>query len=86
MGHGPSLLQVRDECSSQKNGVPDNGALPPIVFVSTSLTNTETRYSNIEGEAPAILYIVQKFHHILYNHEVSVRTGHRLLMEIFKKM
>ena len=46
-GLGVSLLQVRDRMQFPRNEAPDNAVLWPIAFVSKSLTNAETCYSNI---------------------------------------
>ena len=51
VGLGAALLQAQEGTRCQKDTVPDNTILHPIVFASKSLTGTEHRYSNIEREA-----------------------------------
>ena len=65
--------------------VPDNNILRPITFVSKSLSSTERRYSNIEGEAVGILNGLEKFHHYCFARQASIITGHKPLVAIFKK-
>ena len=63
----------------------DNSVLRPVAFASQSQTNTETYYSNIEGEALGILHGLDKFHHYYFIHEVSVITDHTPLVAVLKK-
>ena len=58
VGLGTALLQTQEGTTCQKDTVPDNTILHPIVFgsKSKSLMGTECRYSNIEREALGILH------------------------------
>ena len=51
----------------------------PIAFTSKSLTNTETRYANIERELLAIMFGCEKFHTYLYGRSFMVETDHKPL-------
>ena len=48
----------------------------PIAFASKSLTDTETRYANIERELLAIIYGCEKFHTYLYGRTFIMETDH----------
>ena len=85
IGLGATLLQLRDNTGCQKDTVPDNINLCPIVFVSKSLTGTEQRSSNIKHEALGLLHGLEKFYHYCFGREVLVITDHKLLVSIFKK-
>ena len=50
----------------------------PIAFVSKSLTDTETQYTNIKSELLAIMYSCEKFHTYLYGSTFLVETDHKL--------
>ena len=67
-----------------KDSTPDTTVLPPIAFVSKSLTSAECRYSNIESEALVILHGLEKFHHYCFARDVNVITNHKPLVAIFK--
>ena len=82
---GAALLQTRDNMHFHRDEVPDNSILRPIAFASKSLTGAEKRYSNIEREALAILYGLEKFHPYCFVREVSIITDHKPLVTIFKK-
>ena len=57
----------------------------PVAFASKALTDTETRYSNIEREMLAILWGLEKFHHYVFGRHVIVETDHKPLESISKK-
>lgn len=57
----------------------------PIAYASRSLSQTETRYSQIEKEMLAVVYGLEKFHHYTYAREVEVVTDHKPLVAIWKK-
>ena len=57
----------------------------PIEYRSKLLTETETRYSNIEREMLAIVHGLEKFHYYAYGRHVTVETDHKPLEAIFKK-
>ena len=57
----------------------------PIAFSSRSLTETETRYAQIEKEMLAVCHGLTKFHHYTYGRDVRVLTDHKPLVSIKKK-
>ena len=57
----------------------------PICLASQALTDTESRYSNIEREYAAVVYGVQRFHHYLSGPQFRVLTDHKPLEVILHK-
>ena len=57
----------------------------PIAFASKSLTDTETRYANIERELLAIVFGCEKFHMYIYGRSFIVKTDHKPLEMISMK-
>jgi transposase InsO family protein len=57
----------------------------PIAFASKSLTETESRYSNIEREMLGIVWGLEKFHHYVFGRKVQVQTDHKPLASISRK-
>ena len=57
----------------------------PVHYASRSLTDAETRYSQIEKEMLAICFAVKKFHQYIYGKPVDVQSDHRPLEQIFRK-
>lgn len=55
-----------------------------IAYASRSLTNTESRYSQIEREALAIVFGIEHFHLYLYGHEFTLITDHKPLELIYQ--
>ena len=85
VGLATALLLTWEGTICQKDMVPDNTILHPIVFASKSLTDAEHRYSNIEREALGILHGLKKFHRCCFVREVYVITDHKPLVSIFEK-
>jgi hypothetical protein len=75
------------QCDSSQSGL--GAALlqegQPIAFASRSLTDTETRYAQIEKELLAIVFACEKFHQYVYGNHVTVLSDHRPLETILKK-
>lgn len=78
---------VTVSCDASKSGL---GAMllqdeKPIAFASRSMTETETRYANIEKELLAILFGLERFHQYTYGKHVIVESDHKPLEAIVKK-
>ena len=54
-----------------------------IAYASRSLTDVETRYSQTEKEALAIVWSVEHFHLYLYGHPFTLITDHKPLEVIY---
>ena len=67
VGQGAALLQTGNNTTCPKNEAPDNSIPRHIAFTSQSLTRASKRYSNIEGEALAILYGLDKIPPLLFH-------------------
>ena len=57
----------------------------PIAFASKSLTDTETRYTNIEHELLAILFTCQRFNTYVLRRPFTVESDHKPLEMIHQK-
>ena len=57
----------------------------PVEYRSKLLTETESRYSNIEREMLGVVHGLEKFHYYAYGRHVTVLTDHKPLEAIFKK-
>ena len=57
----------------------------PIYFASKSLQDAECRYINIELEALAVAWAMEKFHHFLYASHFAQETDHKPLETILMK-
>lgn len=55
----------------------------PIMFASSALSPAETKYSNLEREALALMFGLQKFHKFLYGRKFTLITDHQPLQFIF---
>lgn len=57
----------------------------PIAYASRTLTQTETRYAQIEKELLAVVFACSKFNDYIYGKPVTVETDHQPLVTIIKK-
>ena len=53
---------------------------------SCALTDTETRYTQIEKEMLAIVFLAEKFLQYTFGHKVEVQSDHKPLESILKKL
>ena len=73
------------QCDASKKGL---GAVllqksQPVMYVSRALTETEQRYSNIERELLATVFVLKRLNH--YTRTITVQSDHQLLQSIWKK-
>lgn len=57
----------------------------PVAYGSSTLTDTETRYAQIEKELLAVAFACIKFRDYVYGKSVIVETDHQPLVTILKK-
>lgn len=55
-------------------------------MTSWSLTDAESRYSNLERECLAVTYGLEKFEYYLLSQNVTIETDHSPLEQIFKNI
>uniref|UniRef100_A0A914XAI4 RNA-directed DNA polymerase n=1 Tax=Plectus sambesii TaxID=2011161 RepID=A0A914XAI4_9BILA len=60
-----------------------NGRELPIAYASKTLTDTESRYPQIEKEALALMFGIKKFHQYLWGRHFLLQTDHQPLVKIF---
>ena len=84
----PTILQ----CDASQTGIgawlrqlDSQGNENIVAMASRSLTDAESRYSNIERECLAVTYGLEKFEHYLLGRNATVETDHSPLEQIFKK-
>ena len=75
-GLGAALIQV-DPSKPDEERV--------IAFASKSLTQTESRYANIECEFLAVVFGAEKFHTYIYGKKVTIESDHKPLESIHLK-
>ena len=87
--HYDSTLPVRLATDASQYGlgaiishVLPNGMEKPIAFASRTLSVSEQNYSQIDKEALAIIYAIQKFHKYLYGRKFVLITDHKPLTSI----
>ena len=75
------------QCDSSQSGLGaalmQNGH--PIAYASRALTETESRYAQIEKEMVAIVFSVEKFNDFTFGRRTVVHTDHKPLESIFMK-
>lgn len=54
----------------------------PVAYASQTLTDTETRYGQIEKELLAVVFACSKFNDYVYGKPVTIETDHQLLVTI----
>ena len=80
------------QCNASQKGVgawirqiDSNGKDRIVAMASRSLSDTESRYSDIERECLAVMFSLEKFEYYLLGRHTLVETGHSPLEQIFKK-
>ena len=58
----------------------------PVAYTSRALTETETRYAQIEKEMLAIVYALEKFNQFPYGRHVTIYSDHKPLEAVLKKL
>ncbi|XP_047988541.1 uncharacterized protein K02A2.6-like [Leguminivora glycinivorella] len=61
----------------------EDGSLRPIMFASRTMSSHERNYSQIDKEAAAIIFAVQKFYAYIFGRKVVIQTDHKPLLGIF---
>ena len=80
--------EVTIQCDASETGL---GAVlmqkgQPVCYASRALTDTETRYAQIEKELLAIVWSCHKFDQYIYGRDiVNVESAHEPLQAVFKK-
>jgi transposase InsO family protein len=74
-------------CDASKSGL---GAVciqdgKPVAFASRAMTDTETRYAQIEKELLAVVFAFERFHQYAYGVQCTVESDHKPLEAILKK-
>ena len=62
-----------------------HGQWLPVSCASRSLTDVETRYSQLEREMLGVVFALQRFRQYVLGREVEVRTDHKPLISIVRK-
>ena len=57
----------------------------PIYYASRALTSAEKNYQNLEREAQAAFWGMEKFHYFLYGRKFILQTDQKHLVSIFRK-
>lgn len=60
-----------------------HGKDKPVLFVSSTLSSTEKKYSNLERESLAIIFALKKFHKYIFGRKFVLITDHEPLKFIF---
>ena len=68
-GHGAAVLQKGQ----------------PVAFASLALTDTKSRYAQIEKELLAVVFALNKLEQYVYGRPVTIESDHKLLEAIAKK-
>ena len=83
-GIGVVMLQPDSTIkNTSKSDVPHNFC--PVFYVSKTLTDTESNYSNIEHEMLGVVFSILHFKHFTFGWKVRVITDHKPLITLFRK-
>jgi predicted aspartyl protease len=78
-------VQIQCDASSKGLGAVLQQDEKPVAYASRSLSDTETRYAQIEKEMLSIVFATTKFHQYIFGKSISVYNDHKPLEAIFKK-
>ena len=80
-------LDLTIQCDASQSGLGaallQNGK--PIEYASRSLTDTETRYAQIENEMLAIVFSLERFNQYTFGRHVHIESDHKPLEMILQK-
>ncbi|XP_043916305.1 uncharacterized protein K02A2.6-like [Protopterus annectens] len=63
-----------------------DGQERPIGFMSRTLTQAESNYSQIDKEGLAVMFGIKRFHKYLYGRKFTICTDHKPLLSLFNEM
>ena len=79
-------IVIQGDASQSGLGVCLMQAGSPIAYASRSLSEIEKQYAQIEKEALAIVFAMEKFYTYVYGrNDVTVETDHKPMISIFSK-
>lgn len=61
----------------------EDGIERPVIYAALSFTKAEKNYLQVQREALALKFAVQKFHRYIYGRTFELRTDHKPLLVIF---
>ena len=80
-----SPLAIQSDASQKGLGAALLQSQKPVAYASCALTDTETRYAQIEKEMLVIVYPLEKFNQFTFGRHVTVYSDHKPLETILKK-
>ena len=80
-----NILEDELESSSETEGrfLSFRSRLKPIAFASKSLSDAETRYSNIERELLGVVWAVEHYNHFTFANKINIISDHKPLHPLF---
>ena len=80
-----NILEDEFEASSETEGrfLSFRTRLKPIAFASKSLSDAETRYSNIERELLGVVWAVEHCNHFTFANKINIISDHKPLHPLF---
>ena len=80
--------EITVQCDASQTGL--GAALlqegQPLAFASRALTDTETRYAQIEKEMLAVVWSLEKFNQYTYGRKVNVVSDHKPLQGMMMRL
>ena len=84
--YDPELpVTIRADSSSKGLGACLLQNSQPVAYASRALTDTESRYAQIEKELLCIVFAAERFHQYIYGRDVEVQSDHKPLETITRK-